>query len=350
MRRMLVALVLLLVSASACAGATRRLRLPAIYEAGHFYARPETRDGHALRLLVDTGGGGGNGLYLLDRALARRFGLPMQACKLGGQSMLLVQPYAFANGKGLPAAPSTPCGAVAMTMPGFRSYGGENGILGAGYLPHFTWTFDYPHRALWLEGPGWKPSAGMHRLTLGFPRDASGHRTSGFPRITLHVGGQPVALLLDTGATAMPTRGGEKASHIPLVHGMGVTSYITTSMMDRWHREHPHWRIVRDGDKLIGRLHARLIEVPRVRIAGWTVGPVWFTERSDHSFAWMSGMMAGPVVGSAGANIFRHFVMTLDYPHQAAWFGCAKGCRPADGRPSAARQGPGRRDSGLHGR
>jgi len=327
MRRVLLVLALLAVSGSACAGATSRLRLPTAYAAGHFYARPVTRDGHVLQLLVDTGGGGGSGLYLLDKGLAGRLGLPMQACTQGGQSMSLVQPYPFTAGKGLPAVSSTPCGAVAIPVPGFKSYGGEDGILGAGYLPHFTWTFDYPRHALWLEGPGWKPRQGMHRLALGFPRNAAGHRTSGFPRITLQVGGQPVALLLDTGATARPTAAGEKASRIPLSRGIGVTSYITTRVMDRWHREHPRWRIVRDGDKLIAGLHPRLIEVPRVDIAGWSVGPVWFTERPDRSYAWMSSMMAGPVVGSAGANIFRHFVMTLDYAHDAAWFDCVKDCQ-----------------------
>lgn len=332
MQRMPVALALLLVSACACAGATRRLRLPSVYEAGHFYARPVTRDGRALRLLVDTGGGGGSGLYLLGENLARQLGLPVQVCTLGGQSMTLVQPYVFAAGKGLPAVPSTPCGAVAIAMSGFHAFNREEGILGASYLSHFTWTFDYPRRTLWLEGPGWEPRQGMRRLALGFPHDAAGHKASGFPRITVHVGGQPVELLLDTGATAMPTRAGAKASRIPLVRGIGVTSYITTSVMNRWHREHPLWRMVRDGDKLIARLHPRLIEVPRVRIAGWTVGPVWFTERPDHSYAWMSKMMDGPVVGSAGGNIFRHFVMTLDYPHEAAWFRCVKGCRPAASR------------------
>jgi len=329
MRHVLLVLTLLAVSTAACAGATRRLRLPAVYEAGHFYARPVTGQGRALRLLVDTGGGGGSGLYLLDQRLARQLGLPVQTCTLGGQSMPLVQPYAFAKGKGLPAVPSTPCGAVAIAMPGFHAYSREQGILGAGYLPHFTWTFDYPQHALWLEGPGWKPRQGMHRVALGFQHDAAGHKTSGFPRITVHVGGQPVELLLDTGATAMPTRAGERASRIPLVRGIGVTSYITTRVMNRWHREHPDWRIVRDGDKLIARMHPRLIEVPRVRIAGWTVGPVWFTERPDHSYTWMSSMMDGAVVGSAGANIFRHFAMTLDYPHEAAWFRCVKGCRSA---------------------
>jgi predicted aspartyl protease len=327
MRQALLVLVLLATAGSACAGATSRVRLPTVYEAGHFYARPVTRSGHALRLLVDTGGSGGSGLYQLTDKAVRRLGLTTHRCVLPTWQVTVIRPFAFAPGKALPAVADTPCGDVA--FPGYHAAGSEDGVLGAGYLPYFIWTFDYPGQALWKEASGWKPRQGMHRLALGFPRNAAGHPTSGLARITVRIAGQPVDLLLDTGATARPTATGEKATRAPLVRGFGVTSYITTSVMNRWHREHPGWRMVRNGDRLFARWHARLIEVPRVTIAGWRVGPVWFTERPDHSFANLSRYMNGPIVGPAGANIFRHFVMTLDYPHQAAWFRCLKGCRSA---------------------
>jgi hypothetical protein len=50
-------------AALALAGATSAQTIPTHYEAGHFYATPQTVDGSSLRLLVETGGGGAAGMY-----------------------------------------------------------------------------------------------------------------------------------------------------------------------------------------------------------------------------------------------------------------------------------------------
>ncbi|EQD64859.1 hypothetical protein B1B_06571, partial [mine drainage metagenome] len=66
---------------------------------------------------------------------------------------------------------------------------------------------------------------------------------------------------------------------------------------------------------------AAMIEVLRLRIAGCTVGPVWFTERPDANFLrMMSSMTRGPVDGSLGGNALRGLRMTIDYPRALAWF------------------------------
>lgn len=39
--------------------------IPTTYEAGHFFAVPQTIEGRTLRFLVDTGGGGAWGLMLI---------------------------------------------------------------------------------------------------------------------------------------------------------------------------------------------------------------------------------------------------------------------------------------------
>jgi hypothetical protein len=133
-------------------------------------------------------------------------------------------------------------------------------------------------------------------------------------------------MLLDTGATARPTPAGERASATPTTAGVGVTSYITTSIFNQWHKAHPDWRIVEDGDGLIP--HMRLIEVPRMDIANWSVGPVWFTERADTQFHdFMSNYMDKQIEGSVGGNVFGHFVMTIDYVGEAAYFHCVSGCK-----------------------
>jgi hypothetical protein len=117
-------------------------------------------------------------------------------------------------------------------------------------------------------------------------------------------------------------------SGLPTVDGSGVTSYILASVLDRWQRAHPDWRVVEKGDDLFGPQHpVRLIEVPRLEIVGWSVGPVWFTERGDQDFhALMDPMMDKPPQGAIGGNVFEHFRMTLDYPRRTAYFGCASGC------------------------
>lgn len=326
-------LVTALASAPGGAAAATAQVIPTVYEVGHFYAVLETTDGQRLRLLVDTGGGGGNGLYWISRAAASRLHLRTTSCaEKDGQKGHLHLPVAplpdYRAGHALPPPGDSPCGAVVLV---FAQSGAnfDDGQLGAGYLPGRVWTFDYPAQRLSLERKDWQPAPDAHRALLGFPHDASGKPDSGFPRITIRVDGQPLDMLLDTGATAHPTIEGQRISGTSTINGYGVTSYITSSMFGRWHKAHPDWRVVDNGDDLLGSDHAtRMIEVPKVEIAGWSVGPTWFTERPDHNFHdVMSSMMDKQVEGSVGANVFQHFVMTLDYPHETAWLRCANGCK-----------------------
>ncbi len=316
------------------AAAQSRLLLPTVYEAGHFYATPQLPGGKAMRLLVDTGGAGGSGMYAIDSASAQRFGLDVAPCAVDDEKIQIIKSPPFLSGKGLPPSTHTPCSAAAIALKGLGGdVDGEDGLLGAGYLPGHIWTFDYPDQKLWLEPRNWRPPAGAHRTALHFQKNNKGESVSGFARITLKVDGEPLDLLLDTGATAKPTAAGKEASGTPTEHGIGVTSYITTSVLNRWHQQHPNWRVVADGDNLLGDQHAtRLIEVPKVEVADWVVGPVWFTERPDKNFHdFMSKYTDQRIEGSAGGNIFVRFAMTLDYPGRAAWFTCAAPCKIANG-------------------
>lgn len=305
--------------------------IPTVYEAGHFYAVPQTANGQELRLLVDTGGGGGSGMYWITQPAANRLGLKVRACEAEGESLSVADVPNFAPERGLPPPllDRSPCGKTLLVQG--DAYPGNDGQLGAGYLPGRVWTFDYPARRLILEGTSWRPDPKAHATALGFLRDAKGNTISGFARVTVDVDGQEIDMLLDTGATAHPTEAGKKASGTSTVRGEGVTSYITQSVFERWHKEHPQWRVVQAGDDLFGPSHVvPIIEVPKVKIAGWTVGPVWFTLRPDKSFhEFMGQWMDKKPDGSVGANIFRHFVMTLDYPNAAAYFRCADDCKAA---------------------
>ena len=63
-----------------------------------------------------------------------------------------------------------------------------------------------------------------------------------------------------------------------------------------------------------------MIEVPEVEVAGWKVGPVWFTRRVPWNFKWMSSYMDRPISASIGGSFLSYFRVTLDYPKSVAYF------------------------------
>lgn len=318
--------IVLFAGAEVFAGSGSQI-LPTTYEAGHFYATPATADGQKLRLLVDTGGGGTAGLYWISTDAAKRLGLATHACALHGFDLTAGNLPAYKPGHGLPAPLPGPCGPVLMVQ---DTQASGDGQLGGTYLMGRIWTFDYPKQQLSLEPASWRPNASMHPAPLGFLRNAQGEAATAFARITIQVDGQPLDMLLDTGATAHPTIAGKQASHTATVNGFGVTSYIATSTLERWHKAHPAWHIVQNGDDLHPKTKSRLIEVPGVDIAGWRTGPIWFTEQADAAYhVNMAQWMDKPVDGALGGNVFAHFAMTIDYPHAAAYFRCVTDCKPA---------------------
>ena len=303
--------------------------IPTVYEAGHFFAVPETRDGQRLKLLVDTGGGGRAGMYWLTKATAEKLHLAAVDCQLGGKPLPTARLPDYKPQRGLPSPSDGPCGAALLVFP--MDDKRLEGQLGGTYLSGRIWTFDYPAQRLTLESSTWRPDAAARETKLGFQHDEAGKQTDGFPRIAIVVDGEPLDMLLDTGATSFQTPAAAKLSGTPMVQGQGVTSYITTAKLDEWHRKHPDWRVLEHADTApVGPSLQRIIEVPKVQIAGWSVGPVWFTERPDKNFhEFMAQMMDKPPEGAVGGNVFQHFAMTIDYPRETAYFRCVKGCTPA---------------------
>lgn len=303
--------------------------VPTVYEVGHFFATPTTKDGQSLRVLVDTGGGGDN--FWITRGAANRLKLQPSTCaknpKEAQAHVAFVARPAYAPHKAMPVAKAH-CGDILVLDKG-PDIGGAEGMAGGRYLATRTWTFDYPARQLRVEDEAWRPSPAAHAIDLGMQRDDAGDLRTGYPRVTIAVAGESIDVLLDTGATAHPTKTGQAAMQTPTVNGQGVASYITTNIMNRWHAAHPDWPVVAAADDLLpGKPPARAIRVPSVEIAGWSVGPVWFTERPDANFEeGMSQYMDRTVHGAVGANVLDAFVMTLDYGMPKAWLACGNGCR-----------------------
>lgn len=305
--------------------------IPTLWQAGHFFAIPQTKDGKTLRLLIYTGGGGAAHLYWLSTSAAKRLGWATHACGKGEEAIQVVDIPHFAPDRSLPAPLVGPCGHAAMVIPMPSNPLHVDGQLGASFLLGRIWTFDYPDRHVILEPSNWQPDPDAHAAPLRFLRDESGVPVDGFARIRIEVDGQALDMLLDTGASAHPTEAGEKASRTPVVDGIGVTSYITTSTLERWHAKHPDWDVVDKGDDLHGAHRAtRIIKVPEVSIAGWLAGPIWFTEQPDYAFhTYMAQWMDKPTEGAVGANVFQHFIMTIDYPRATVYLRCVESCHAA---------------------
>lgn len=319
-------MIMMWMTAMALAGATSAQTIPTQYEAGHFFATPQTTAGQSLRLIVDTGGGGGAKMYWLSAKAIQRLGLETGTCTVKGTALTVATPPSYKPGQQLPLS-SGPCAGKLMVNVNSGAFPAD-GQLGAAYLGTRVWTFDYPQRRLLAEGGDWRPDPAAHRTPLGFQTNEQGKVVQHFPRIVVHIDGQPLNMLLDTGATAHPTASGKAAARTETVRGFGVTSYITTGMLERWHKAHPEWTVVENGDDLLKpHFMARLIEVPAVEIAGWSVGPIWFTERPDDAFhGMMASIMDEPPEGAIGANVLDRFTMTIDYPHATAWFRCVHDC------------------------
>ncbi len=113
-------------AALALAGTTPAQTIPTQYEAGHFFATPQTAAGQSLRLLVDTGGGGAVGMYWLSAPAAQRLGLKTGTCLVGRTSLTVATPPAYKAAQGLPSSMGR-CAGRLMVNPGPYTYDGQLG-------------------------------------------------------------------------------------------------------------------------------------------------------------------------------------------------------------------------------
>ncbi len=299
--------------------------LPARFEAGRVFVVPRTRDGQELRLYTDTGGG----LFLDERAV-ERLKLATTAAPAGSDAppgAKLASLPRFAPGFAIPAPLGN--GGSLFVVPAARAEKQAkegidgDGMLGEAWFAGRVWTWDYPGRRLVVNGAGWTRASGTKRVVLGFKTSADGKRETNFPRMRIRVDGKPIDVLLDTGATTVLTPHAMKALNDDLP-AERATSMIVDEQFQAWRKRHPDWRVIDDAQQ---GSHAAMIEVPEVEIAGYRIGPVWFTWRPDANFhKFMSGFMDRQVEGAIGGNALEHFVMTIDYPDAAAYFECTRDC------------------------
>ena len=314
MRRLFLSLVLLGLGGSAAAQ-----KLPAVFDHDRIFLVVKAPDGSTLRICTDSGGGGAR----ITRGAADRLKLaPAGEIDNASTKMPLVEFPRFVVKAGIPL-PNTRRGGfrdrVWVVADDALETGGDM-FLGASWYSDHVWLIDYPRGELSLV-QGFRPDARDHEVPVGFVDNAAGKRALDYPRITIAVDGKPIDMLFDTGA--LFTTNERSAPSFDVAPGSRVAgSFIAKTIFDDWHARHPDWRVIEQGDSLHGRTQP-LIEVPKVVVAGYEVGPVWFAERADK--VWGPDGMMGPLMdreihGAFGGSGLHFFRVVMDYPRAKAWF------------------------------
>ena len=123
-------------------------------------------------------------------------------------------------------------------------------------------------------------------------------------------------LVLDTGGTSFFSEHAMK--DLQLKEAFSASSFIRESIFESWKKKHPDWKTIEAGDRMGNQA---LIQVPKIEIAGYSIGPVWFARRSNKAYdEMMAQYMDCKCAGAIGGNVLKNFSITLDYPAKTAWF------------------------------
>ena len=294
--------------------------IPTRYEDHRFIAIPTTGDNVILSLFTDSAGG----LFLYEDVVKR---LHLSPIRLPGATSKSEPLRAVALPQFKPAmAIPPPLGSEGGRLFVFPRQQGEkskamvkhDGMLGQQWFAGRVWMFDYPNkRLLWLHADDLPPHDKAHEVSLGFKTDESGKRVANFARLPVEIDGEVMDFLFDTGATnVLPEDVLEKLGDGGPAER--ATSFLVRSVFEKLKKRHPDWRAF-DGIKtLTGNA---MIEVPKIKIGGYAVGPVWFTVQSDFAFhTYMAQFMDKPTEGAVGGSALHYLQVTVDWPKAVAVF------------------------------
>jgi hypothetical protein len=134
------------------------------------------------------------------------------------------------------------------------------------------------------------------------------------------IDGDTLALQFDTGATVWLSA--DALAHV----GDGGPSERSSSHLSNWvftelRAKHPDWPVIEHADLWAG---LSLIRVPSVTVAGFDIGPTWFSVlKGPATRPNIPATAPGPERrrgGTIGGSLLRHFTVTVDYPRAIAWF------------------------------
>lgn len=294
--------------------------IPTRYEAHRFIATPTTEDNVTLSFFTDSAGG----LFLYEDVVERLQLPTVSAPGAAGndQPLLSVALPRFKPTATLP----TPLGSEGGRLSVFRrrqddrsiAMSKHDGMLGQQWFAGRVWMFDYPNkRLLWMHAEDLPRHDKIHEVRLGFKTDRFGKRVTNFARVPVEIDGEIMDFLFDTGATNVLSDDALKKI------GDGgpaerATSFLTRSVFEKLKKRHADWRAF-DGIKtLTGNA---MIEVPKIKIGGYTVGPVWFTVQPDFAFHnYMAQFTDKPTEGAIGGSALRYLQITVNWPKAVAIF------------------------------
>jgi hypothetical protein len=283
--------------------------LPSEFRQDLIYVTPRLADGTKVRFYTDSGGG----FNAISKSIVAKQNWPTQQIQDGDRKFDTVSFPALDPKASIPL-PSGVTDLVSTDLDSVEP--GVGGFLGNRWFGGKILEFDYLGKSLSIL-KDWRPTAKQqqHRAQLSFKAVPNFN----WPRIRIEVDGKPLEMLFDTGAAIRLTGDALAEFKLPLGTTIGG-SFITKTRFNEWVANHPEWKVIPVGDQS-GDQAVPLIRVPEVRIAGWTVGPVWFAQRADTNFIdYMSQMMDQPIEGAIGGSALKYFKIVADYPGGAAYF------------------------------
>jgi predicted aspartyl protease len=243
---------------------------------------------HTARFLVDTGGGG----FLISKNLAKAIGLEPSGPASTGEGAQ----YAPA------AAPEVRMGGMPLDLRGarvmiqlsperFMSRDAVDGLLPGHVLERYHVIFDYPGHKFTLAAPG---SVRPRGAAVPSPF----RRENGFPRVEVAIGDRRVGFLLDTGASFT----------------MISSAAVGWSVVEPTFWPRCLGAIGPANMGLPGDSKRLMLRIPEVRLGDFVLREVGAVTRPEGTFEnWMTGMMAAPVAGAMGGNVWRQFRVEIDY-------------------------------------
>jgi len=192
----------------------------------------------------------------------------------------------------------------------------REGFVGAGWYADKVWKLNYVKGEVAYSTKS-TDIPNTTSIPLGFKAE-SGKRITHQPRMSVEIDGKAHDMLFDTGATAWYSDAAKKELGLK-ESSFCAASFLRRSVFDELKKKHSDWKVILTGDKFSGG--SDLIEIPFVRVGKDSVGPVWFAARKDEIYNWYSKeFMDQNIDGAIGGNIFKHFIVIIDYPNAKASF------------------------------